>query len=144
MLTESLKTNDKERIELLKRALLEIEQKSVKSAVDKESTSSSPLAKPVSESSTNCSPLLFPEKMLQEPDHFTLEESQYLEKAIAQNAANFDRKVKIMIVGDQGTCKTSLMNTILGVQNPLNTVPTHGYSLPEIKFELGWILKPLT
>lgn len=61
-----------------------------------------------------------------EGGQFTLKETEYLEKAILQNTKQYDHKLNVLLIGDAGVGKTSLMNVWLGVKDPLGTVQTHG------------------
>eukprot|EP00826_Nyctotherus_ovalis_P002159 TRINITY_DN10409_c0_g1_i8.p3 TRINITY_DN10409_c0_g1~~TRINITY_DN10409_c0_g1_i8.p3 ORF type:complete len:113 (+),score=37.17 TRINITY_DN10409_c0_g1_i8:78-416(+) len=49
---------------------------------------------------------------------FSPKEAEYLEKAIMQNTKQYDDQITIMLIGDQGVGKTSLMNSWLGLSIP--------------------------
>lgn len=121
MLSESMKSNDHERVEALKRSLLDLEAKYEKTAIEPEDDSASP-------DSHQC-------KSLNSPSHiqfneasqtFSPQEVKYLQKAIEQNTKSYDLQISMMFIGDSFTGKTSLMNAIIGSENPLKTKPTTG------------------
>lgn len=124
MLDQSMKENNTERIIELEKCLLELERKS-----DMQTNEGSPSIKPISSNihsfaaveSFNGSP-----RSVNSP--FSLDEEEYLQKAIIQNTKQYDEQITIMLIGDKETGKTSLMNSWLGLPNPSKTQRTLGYS----------------
>ena len=58
---------------------------------------------------------------------FSVKETEYLEKVMIQNTRQYDATLNVMIIGDTGVGKTSLMNAWLNSENPLMTKHTIGY-----------------
>jgi len=126
MLDKSMKENDTERIIELEKCLLELERKS-DVQINKESSIIKPVSSNVQSSGIENLVELSNEPARNGDSPFSLDEEEYLQKAIMQNTKQYDEQITIMLIGDKKTGKTSLMNSWVGVSNPSRTEHTLGY-----------------
>lgn len=114
MLDDSIKTKDNTRVNALQRSLLELERqtyiKEPDSAFMLPPPQLPPQFTPLELSSDPITTYSFPEAN----SPFSPKELEYLNKAIEQNVKQYEKFVKIIIVGNNRTGKTSLMNCLIG------------------------------
>lgn len=129
MLNQSMKEHDKLRTVELQKSLLELEGKTESYENAESPVSSKELIRLLPKELHSFALALELCTSLQPTKSegpFTVKETEYLEKVIRQNTKQYDSSLNIMIIGDSEVGKTSLMNSWLGVKNPLATRHTFG------------------
>jgi len=130
MLDRSMKDNDHETTIELKRTLLELERRP-----DIRSGENSPESLNQPELSKNYSFISItggsesPKKFSKsDVNLFSPKEAEYLDKVIMQNTKQYDKQLTIMLIGNQGVGKTSLMNAWLGLKDKRISQHSIGYA----------------
>ena len=123
MLDQSIKGKDQIRINELQRSLLEL-QRETDSFTCKEFLNNDEFEE--TETGNKSFSLISNDYNYHEEIAFTEKETEYLKKVIKQNIKQYDEQINIVILGNKGVGKTSLMNSMLKSNNPLKTKHTIG------------------
>ena len=131
MLDQSIRENDKERIIELQKSLLKLEYDSNVKTHEGSPVFMRKIPQVIpkrTQSSKAVNQLRYPRKSSKtQTSQFSVFEEEYLKKAIMQNTKQYDEQINIMIVGNKGVGKSSLMNAWQNLENPLKTEHTIGY-----------------